>query len=108
MNPKAAAAPSTTPCESTDHLTAEEDIADDTAACTNEAGNDPSFIAHAIGVLVRARNMAWLARDTAITREGRCKARSAEGGNPSFATVLKVAGALGFKVPLMPVPHAAT
>jgi probable addiction module antidote protein len=51
--------------------------------------------------------MAQLARDTGMTREGLYKALSAD-GNPSFATVVKVAGALGFKVSLTPVPRAAS
>ncbi len=37
------------------------------------------------------------ARDCAVSREGLCKAVSAE-GNPSFATVLKVLGALGLRL----------
>jgi probable addiction module antidote protein len=39
-----------------------------------------------------------------MTREGLYKALSAD-GNPSFATVVKVAAALGFKVSLTPVPN---
>jgi hypothetical protein len=37
-----------------------------------------------------------LARDTGLTREGLYKALSEE-GNPSFGTVLKVMGALGYR-----------
>ena len=115
MNPKAAAALGITPCDSTDYLKTDEDIADYIAdyiaaciaACMDEAGDDPSFIAHALGAVARARNMAQLARDTGMTREGLYKALSAD-GNPSFATVAKVAGALGFKVSLTPVPRAVT
>ena len=106
MNPKAAAALGITPYDSADYLKTDEDIADYIAACMDEAGDDPSFIAHALGVVARARNMAQLARDTGMTREGLYKALSADG--PSFATVAKVAGALGFKVSLTPVPRTAT
>jgi probable addiction module antidote protein len=41
--------------------------------------------------------MSQLARDTGLTREGLYKALAAD-GNPSFATVLKVANALGLKI----------
>ncbi len=66
-------------------------------ACIEEAGDDPSFIVHALGVVARAKNMSQLARDTGLTREGLYKALSSE-GNPTFATVAKVAKALGFKL----------
>jgi probable addiction module antidote protein len=64
-------------------------------------GDDPAYIAHALGVIARARSMSQLARDTGLTREGLYKALSGE-GNPSFATVLKVAHALGLKLKLAP------
>jgi probable addiction module antidote protein len=42
-----------------------------------------------------------LARDTGLTREGLYKALSEE-GNPTFATVAKIAKALGFKLTVQP------
>ena len=62
-----------------------------------EAGDDPIFIVHALGVVARAKNMSQLARDTGLTREGLYKALSPE-GNPTFSTVAKVAKALGFRL----------
>lgn len=47
--------------------------------------------------------MSQLARDTGISREGLDKALSGE-GNPSFATVLKVADALGLRLGFSPAP----
>jgi probable addiction module antidote protein len=41
--------------------------------------------------------MSQLARQTGMTREGLYKALSGE-GNPSFATVLKVAQAMGLQL----------
>jgi probable addiction module antidote protein len=64
-----------------------------------EAG-DPKEIAHALGVVARARGMTQLARDTGIARESLYKALS-DGGNPEFATILKVMKALNLK--LLPV-----
>jgi probable addiction module antidote protein len=52
---------------------------------------------HALGVIARAKNMSQLARDTGLTREGLYKALS-EDGNPTFATVTKIAKALGLQI----------
>jgi probable addiction module antidote protein len=87
----------TTRWDSAEHLKTEEDIQLYMEACLEEAGDDPSFIVHALGVIARAKNMSQLARDTGLTREGLYKALSPE-GNPTFATVAKVAKALGFKL----------
>src|SRR3954451_6730624 len=62
---------------------------------------DPAALAAALGAVARARNMAQLARDTGMTREGLYKALS-PGGNPAFATVAKVARALGYELTLRP------
>ena len=102
MNPKAAAELGVAPYDSAEYLKTEEDIADYIEACMEEGGDDPAFIAHSLGVVAKARNMSQIARDTGMTREGLYKALSGE-GNPSFATVVKVARALGFKVSLRPV-----
>ena len=83
--------------DSAECLKTEEDIELYLEACFEEAGDDPSFIIHALGVIARAKNMSQLARDTGITREGLYKAFSPE-GNPTFSTVTKVAKALGFKL----------
>lgn len=88
--------------DSAEYLKTEEDIAAYIEACMDEGGEDPAFIAQALGVVARARNMSQLARDTGMTREGLYKSLSGE-GNPSFATVVKVARVLGFKVTLQPL-----
>ena len=92
----------TTHWDSAEHLKTEEDIRLYLEACLEEAGDDPAFIVHALGVVARARNMSQLARDTGLTREGLYKALS-DDGNPSFATVAKVAKALGFTLTVQPV-----
>ena len=88
--------------DSAEHLKSEEDIAAYLNACTEEGGDDPSFLAHALGVVARARNVSQLARDTGMTREGLYRALSGE-GNPSFATVAKVARALGYRMLFEPL-----
>ena len=87
----------TTKWDSAEYLKTEEDMKLYLEACIEEAGEDPSFIVHALGVVARAKNMSQLARDTGLTREGLYKALSPD-GNPTFATVAKVAKALGFKL----------
>ena len=93
---------STTHWDSAEHLKTEEDIQLYLEACLSEAGDDPALIIHAFGVIARARNMSQLARDTGLSREGLYKALSPD-GNPTFATVAKVAKALGFKLTVEPL-----
>ena len=90
----------TTPWDSADYLKTDDDITAYLQACMEEAADDAAFIAHALGVAARASNMSRLARDTGLSREGLYKALS-EGGNPSFGTVLKVVGALGYRLTLV-------
>ncbi|MBT5293413.1 MAG: putative addiction module antidote protein [Cellvibrionales bacterium] len=87
----------TTRWDSAEYLKTDEDIKLYIEACIEEAGDDPAFIVHALGVVARARNMSQLARDTGLTREGLYKALSPE-GNPTFSTVAKIAKALGFQL----------
>ncbi len=89
----------TTPWDSADYLKTEADRIAYLEACLEEAPDDPAFITQALGVVARSRNMSQLARDTGLTREGLYKALS-EHGNPSFDTVLKVVGAMGYRLAL--------
>ena len=83
--------------DSAEHLNSDEDAALYLDACLEEAGDDPAFIAKALGNIARARGMSQLARETGLGRESLYKALSGE-GNPSFATILKVIHALGVKL----------
>jgi probable addiction module antidote protein len=49
------------------------------------------------GDIARAKGMAQVAKEAGLSRESLYRALSAD-GNPSFATVLKVARALGVKL----------
>jgi probable addiction module antidote protein len=89
----------TTRWEFAQYLKTDEDIQLYLDACIEEAGDDPAFIIHALGVIAKAKNMSQLARDTGLSREGLYKAFSSE-GNPTFATILKVSKALGLKLSL--------
>ncbi|MCC7484051.1 MAG: putative addiction module antidote protein [Burkholderiales bacterium] len=92
--------------DTADYLKTEQDIARYLDAVMAEGGDDPAYVAHALGVVARARNMSQLARAAGMTREGLYKALSRE-GNPSFATVLKVAKALGLEVHFKPTAGKA-
>lgn len=83
--------------DSADYLTNIEDAAAYLEAALEEAGDDPAFIAHALGVIARSGNVSELARRVGMSREGLYKALSAD-GNPSFATVMKVTKALGLTI----------
>jgi probable addiction module antidote protein len=83
--------------DTADYLKSEEDMVAYLEACMDEAGDDPAFIAVALGNIARAYAMVRLAKDTGLTREGLYKALSAD-GNPSLGTVLKVVKALGMKL----------
>jgi len=77
----------------------EDDIVAYLAAIGEE--NDPALMLAALNDVARARNMSKLAEAAGLTRQGLYKAL-ADGGNPSFATVAKVAAALGFRLALVP------
>ena len=83
--------------DSAEHLNTLEDIAAYLDACLEEGGDDPAFVAKALGNVARAQGMSQLAQATGLGRESLYKALSGE-GNPSFATVLKVAKALGLRI----------
>ena len=58
---------------------------------------DPAFVADALGVVARARGMSEVASKAGLSRESLYKSLSPE-GNPEFATVLRVIGALGLRL----------
>ncbi len=83
--------------DTAEHLKSDEDIQAYLDAVLEEGGDDPSYVVHALGIIARAKNMSQLARDTGLSREGLYKALSEE-GNPTFATVIKIAKALGLQI----------
>jgi probable addiction module antidote protein len=75
-----------------------EDLASDDAMATFMAEafetNDASYIAHALGVVARAKGMAQIAGQTGLSREQLYRSFS-ENGNPTLKTTLAVMKALG-------------
>lgn len=87
----------TTPYDVTEYLKTPEDMAAYLDAWLEEAPDDAVGIARALGDIARAKGMTQVAKDAGLSRESLYRALSAD-GNPSFATVLKVARALGVKL----------
>ncbi|HEV7503440.1 MAG TPA: addiction module antidote protein [Thermoanaerobaculia bacterium] len=87
----------TTPYDVAEHLRTPEEMAAYLDAWFEEAPDDAAGIARALGDIARAKGMTQVAKDAGLSRESLYRALSAN-GNPSFATVLKVARALGVRL----------
>ena len=83
--------------DTAEHLSTDEDIQAYLDAVLEDVGDDPTYIVRALGIIARAKNMSQLARETGLSREGLYKALS-DDGNPTFATVTKIAKALGLQI----------
>ena len=59
--------------------------------------DDPEFLFKTIGYIARSKGMAQIARELNLNREGLYTAPSPQ-GNPSFTTVARVLGNLGFSL----------
>ena len=89
-----------------DHLKTDADFHYYLEAAVLEDVGDGSLIRAALSDVARAqqRNMTHLAQAAGMTREGLYKALS-DKGNPSFATVLKIARALDLRLRIEPALH---
>lgn len=85
----------TTPFDPADYLNSAEGIEEYLIGAFET--EDAAFISDAFGVVARARGMSALASDTGLSRQALYKALS-QTGNPEFATIMKVARALGFRL----------
>lgn len=92
----------TTPYDVAEHLRTIEEMAAYLEVSIEEANGDASFIAKALGDIARAKGMSQVAHDAGLSRESLYKALSGD-RIPSFATVLKVIGALGLKLHAAPL-----
>jgi probable addiction module antidote protein len=86
----------TTPFDVAEHLRTPDEMAAYLDAWLDEAPDDAVGIARALGDIARARGMSQVAKDAGLSRESLYRALGSQ-GNPSFATVLKVAKALGVR-----------
>lgn len=87
----------TVPYDVAEQLRTPEEMAAYLDAWLEEAPDDASGIARALGDIARAKGMSQVAKEAGLSRESLYRALSVD-GNPSFATVLKVARALGIKL----------
>ena len=85
-----------------EQLRTPEEMAAYLDAWLSDAPDDAAGIARALGDIARAKGMTQVARDSGRRRESLYKALS-DTGNPSFATVLKVAKALGMRLHAQPL-----
>ncbi|MBL8316790.1 MAG: putative addiction module antidote protein [Burkholderiaceae bacterium] len=89
----------TTRWDPAEHLESEEDMAAYLEAALEEG--DSALVAAALGDIARAKGMSQIARQAGLGRESLYKALS-PGGNPEFATILKVIAALGLQLHATP------
>jgi probable addiction module antidote protein len=87
----------TMPYDVAEQLRTPQEMAAYLDAWLDEVPDDAPGIARALGDIARAKGMTQVAKDAGLSRESLYKALSID-GNPSFATVLKVARALGVKL----------
>jgi probable addiction module antidote protein len=82
-------------------LTSDESI----AAFMAEAfsSEDAGYIAHALGVVARAKGMTQIAKDTGLSREQLYRSFS-EHGNPTLKTTIAVMKALGIELTARAAP----
>jgi len=64
---------------------------------------DAGYIAHALGILVRARGTSQVAREAGLSREALYKALSPT-GNPTLATLLSVTKVLNIRLEASAIP----
>jgi len=83
--------------DAAEHLQTREDARLYLQACADEDPGDGTLIRAALNDVARAGNMAGLAREAGMSREGLYKALSTD-GNPTFATIMRIAQALGMQV----------
>lgn len=89
--------------DSADYLQSPEDLAAYLNAILEE--NDGGLLAHALGVVARAKGMSKVSLAAGIEREALYKALRAD-AMPRFSTIQQVAGAMGLRLRVEPKPVA--
>ena len=88
--------------DATDYVKTEEDIRQLLRAAADEDPGDGAVIRAVLKHVAQTRNMSALARDAGLNRGNLYEALS-EDGNPTLATLLKIARSLGLRLRLEPV-----
>ncbi|MEH3117140.1 MAG: putative addiction module antidote protein [Methylorubrum populi] len=94
----------THPYDTAEHLTTPEHIAVYLDAVLED--NDPALLAHALGVIARARGMAQIAQETGRSREQLYRTLS-DKGNPQLDTLMGVLKAMGLRLSIQPTEARA-
>ena len=92
--------------DAADYIKTEEDARGLLRAAADEDLGNGAVIRAALKHVARTQNMSALARETGLNRGNLYAALSAD-GNPTLATLLKVANALGLRLRLEPVESPA-
>ena len=87
----------TTAYDVAEHLRTPDEMAAYLDTWLTEAPEDAAGVARALGDIARAKGMTQVAKDAGLSRESLYRALGPN-GNPSLATVLKVAKALGLRL----------
>ncbi|GHE70007.1 transcriptional regulator [Camelimonas fluminis] len=85
----------TVPFDAAEFLDTEEEQVRFLADAMEEG--DAAYIAHAIGIVARARGMSKIAEDAGLSRESLYRALSQK-GDPRLSTLLGVVKAMGMKL----------
>jgi probable addiction module antidote protein len=88
-----------------EYIETKEDVLGILEAALDE--NDPEFLLSVIGDIARSKGMMKIAKELNLDRTGLYRSFSSE-GNPSFITVLKVLGNLGFRLNIEQVERTAS
>ena len=88
-----------------EYLNSGQAIADFMAAAFDT--QDPAYIAHALGVVARARGMTQVASQTGLSREQLYRSFSVD-GNPTLRSTMAVMQALGITLEVKPLETAAS
>lgn len=83
--------------DAADYIKSEEDVALYLGVVFEEHGDDPAFIAKALGTVARARGMNSVASKAGLSRASLYKSLSGD-RVPSLDTFIKVINALGMKL----------
>jgi probable addiction module antidote protein len=88
-------------------LKSEEDIQAFVEASIAEAenDNDPSLLAHALGVAAKARGILAVSQEAGVDRAGLYRS-FVKGGDPRISTFDKVARSVGYHLTLVPLPKS--
>ena len=92
--------------DAADYIKTEENVRGLLKAAVDEDIGDGAVIRAVLKHVAQTQNMSALARDTGLNRGNLYEALS-EDGNPTLATLLKVANALGLRLTLEPVEDRA-